>query len=93
MYDWRLDTAVKLASENFLSGIQIAFDTDSNRPYTLEFLTRCGDVAQLVTTHTQQEKRKVSCFSSRGSVIRFLDSRFPGYDRLLCAVVIVVKAN
>ena len=87
MYNWKLDTAVKLAKENFLSGIQIAFDNGSTRPYHLHFVTRCGDTAQLVTTHTQKEKRKVRDFSTKGSVIRFLDARFPGYDNLLNDVV------
>lgn len=82
-YNWRLDTARKLAEENFLSGIQIAFDRSSSRPYSLEFHTRCGDTATLVTTHTQKEKRKIRDFCTKGSVIRFLDTRFPGYDELL----------
>lgn len=58
MYNWKLDTAVKLAKENFLSGIQIAFDNGSTRPYHLHFMTRCGDTAQLVTTHTQKKSAK-----------------------------------
>ncbi|ENU4835447.1 hypothetical protein ACFH4J_003431 [Escherichia coli] len=82
-YNWRLGTARKLAEENFLSGIQIAFDRSSSRPYYLEFHTRCGDTATLVTAHTQKEKRKIRDFCTRSSVIRFLDSRFPGYDELL----------
>lgn len=83
MYNWRLETAVKLARENFLSGIQIAFNQSSTRPYTLIFKTRCGDTAKLVTSHTQQEKRKVRAFSNRATVMRLLDTRFPGYDNLL----------
>lgn len=91
MYNWKLDTAVKLAKENFLSGIQIAFDLSSTRPYHLQFVTRVGDTAQLVTTHTQKEKRKVRDFSSKGSVIRFLDARFPGYGNLLHEEVKVTR--
>lgn len=82
-YNWRLTTARKLAEENFLSGIQIAFDQTSSRPFYLEFHTRCGDTARLVTAHTQKEKRKVRDFCTKNSVIRFLNSRFPGYDGLL----------
>ncbi len=87
MYNWRLPTAKKLAEENFLAGIHIAFNHRSVRPYSLEFVTRCGDTAKLVTTHTQKEKRKVRDFSSKGAVIRFLNARFPGYSNLLHADV------
>lgn len=91
MYNWKLDTAVKLAKENFISGIQITFNNGSSRPYRLHFVTRCGDTAQLVTTHTQKEKRKVRDFSTKNSVIRFLDARFPGYGNLLSEDVKVTK--
>ena len=91
MYNWRLSTAVKLAQENFLSGIQISFDRRTSRPYYIQFSTRCGDTAQLVTAHTQKEKRKIRDFSTRGAALRFLNSRFPGHDTLLSTDVKVVN--
>lgn len=92
MYNWKLNTAVKLAKENFLSDIQIAFDNGSSRPYHLHFVTRCGDTAQLVTTHTQKEKRKIRDFSTKNSVIKFLDDRFPDYGSLLNDEVKMTRA-
>ncbi|EJO8074333.1 hypothetical protein Q3R63_004454 [Salmonella enterica] len=91
MYNWKLSTAVKLAQENFLSGIQIAYDRRTSRPYYIEFKTRCGDTAQLVTAHTQKEKRKTREFSTRGAALRYLQARIPGHDNLLSNDVKVVN--
>lgn len=91
MYNWQLSTAVKLAEENFLAGIQIAFDRKTSRPYYIQFKTRCGDVARLVTAHTQKEKRKTREFSTIGAAMRFLNTRFPGHDSLLCDDVKVIN--
>ncbi|HDS3501273.1 TPA: hypothetical protein QIR73_002142 [Enterobacter cloacae] len=91
MYNWKLSTAMKLADENFLAGIQIAFDRRTPRPYYIQFKTRCGDLAQLVTAHTQKEKRKTREFSTKGAALRFLNSRFPGHDSLLSNDVKVIN--
>lgn len=83
IYHWSLTTAAKLAEANFLSSVQITYDNRFQKPYRLRFMTRCGDLAQLVTSHTQQEKRKVRSFTTRNSVLRFINSKLPNTEGLL----------